>query len=124
MRVRVLTLALMLLAGCASSWDNYGPSLYGVLQEPSVETMQSHLELLARIIENARSDGRRPPPGMQAEYAYYARRLGRTQEAKEHIAAEARDYPEARTFLAVFERYLDTVSPISMPGEFAKGEGG
>jgi len=114
-----------LFAGCTSSpWSNYGPSMYSVLKDPSVETTQAHFELLGRVIQNARDGGRKPPPGMQAEYAYYATRLGRPEEAKQSIEAEAKDYPEARTFLVLFGRYLATVAPITTSTESVKGASG
>lgn len=124
MRCVLYTTGLLLGTGCASAWDNYGPSLYTVLREPSVETATRHLELLERIIENAKQAGVRPPPGIQAEHAYYARRLGRNQQAKESLEAEARDYPEARRFLEVLARHLEAVTPITNTRQEGQEEAG
>ncbi len=116
MRSATLIWVAMALVGCRSPWDRHDESLYAAMKEPSVATAQAHSELIHQILENARERGTRPPAGMSAEYAYYLAKLGRSKEAKAALELGAKHYPEAKTFLKVFERFLEGVTPLAHGG--------
>lgn len=100
-------------AGCRSTWSQHDESLYTVMKAPSPATTLAHAKLVKRVIDNAESANVRPPAGLCAEYAFYLAKLGRLDEAKVYLDRESTYYPEAKTFLVAFERFLQGVTPIA-----------
>ena len=113
-------LALMTLVGCRSAWQQHDASLYAVMKNPSPATAQAHAKIIETIIANAEAHGAAPPAGMSAEYAYYLAKLGRRDEAKAYLEREAKNYPEAKTFLVVLERFIEGVTPLAGDNSEAK----
>lgn len=107
-----LVIALVTLVGCKTAWERHDESLYSVMKNPSAATAEAHSKVIHSIIKNAQARDARPPAGLSAEYAYYLAKLGRRDEAKAYLDLEARHYPEAKTFLAVLERFLEGVTPL------------
>jgi hypothetical protein len=102
-----LLLVSVLCAGCAESWTVYEDSLYESLRVPGKESYASHAELLGRIVEEREQAGRKPPPGVFAEYGMYLARTGRTQDAARYFRAEKEAYPESATFVSAMERAIE-----------------
>lgn len=100
-------LFVLAASGCASAWSEYDDSLYRALRAPGRESAAAHAELLGRIVGESRSAGRRPPPGILAEYGIYLARTGRASEAKRCFEAEKEAYPESATFVAILERLTE-----------------
>jgi hypothetical protein len=116
---RSATLALLLAAACQSSkWDQYPGSLYTVLREETPAAVRAHRDLLGGLLDEAERGGRRPPPGMSAEFAYYCWLLGARDEARAAIDRERALYPESARFLEVLERFLPSLTVVD------GGEGG
>ncbi len=113
----VAAFAALAGSGCVSAWSLYEHSLYEALRVPGGESYAAHAELLGRIVDESRSAGRKPPPGIYAEYGLYLARTGRAQRAKECFEAEKEAYPESAVFVAVLER-------VVAGGRAFSGEGG
>lgn len=108
MPLRQFSLFFLLAAsGCASAWSEYDDSLYQALRAPGPESYAAHAALLERIVEEARSAGRAPPPGIFAERGIYLARTGRAAEAKRCFQAEKETYPESAAFVAILERLAE-----------------
>ena len=108
-------LGLLLLGGCASAWERYDESLYRVMREGTPRSIDDHRQLLDRVILDAERGGKAPPGGIYAEYAFYCWRLGDRAQAEAALDKEQAAYPQAKTFLGAFRRFLDTVTPIAPP---------
>ncbi len=115
-RPALLCLLLPLAAvatGCKSAWERHDEVHYVAIKTPSPETAQAYAKLLEEIIQNAEKANTRPPAGVCAEYAYYQAKLGRLDIGGPYLEKEAQYYPEARTFLTAFRRFLGGVTPFS-----------
>lgn len=103
--MRLCTILLALLAGCASDpWEGHDESLYGFLKYATPDSRRAHLDLLERVVAWNREAGRRPPPGVLAEYAYFLALQGETEKAVQALDEEARLYPEAAPFAGALRR--------------------
>ena len=76
------------------------------MREPSAETYESHLTLLQRVVDSRESKGKKPPPGICAECAFYLHRLGRSSEAATFIAKEKEHYPESTPIVSALDRVI------------------
>jgi hypothetical protein len=115
---RALAAALLLgCAGCATDagvfyWGQYEESLYVRQREGSDAGQAQALLMLERTIAQAEKEGRRPGPGVYADYGYLLYRRGRPAEAAGYFRKEADAYPEARPFMeAVMARVGDRRAP-------------
>ncbi|RME27821.1 MAG: DUF4810 domain-containing protein [Deltaproteobacteria bacterium] len=117
----------LLLGGCSaghgvwalrSHWYEYESSLYLATKEPAPENQRKHMEAMERLLSECDARGLKPPPGIHAEYALYAARLGRTGEVAAHLAREMESYPESAVFIGVLARILG----ISLPQTAPEGE--
>ena len=108
---------MLALAGCSSTWDKYPPSLYTALREETPVAIEKHEKLLERIITEADKSGKKPPAGIEAEYAYYSWRLGMPDKAREALRLEGVHYPESRQFLSIMDRFLPTLSTVEVKKE-------
>ncbi len=102
-----LLVAPVFCFGCAESWTMYEDSLYESLRVPGKESYSRHAELLGKIVEERQRAGRKPPPGVLAEYGLYLARTGRTQDAARYFRAEKEAYPESAAFVTAMERTIE-----------------
>lgn len=98
-------LVCFLFAACVTkrpidyAWGDYSKSLYKLKKGPTDERLQSHKEVLVRIITDSKENSWRVPPGIYAEYGYILLSEGKTSEGLANIELEAATYPESRVFM-------------------------
>ena len=105
-RLAVILGCALTLSGCQPAWLRYENSVYASIKESNQEAFAAHAVLLKEVIEEREAEGRKPPPGVCAEYAYYLARLGRGEESHTYLAKEVLYYPESRVFVAALERLI------------------
>ena len=99
--------ALALLSACASDpWGSYHDSLHDAISDGTREARIEHAEHLAQIVAAAELAGRKPPPGVYAELAYYQARLGDLAEVDRLLEKELESYPESEKFLGMLQNLL------------------
>jgi hypothetical protein len=107
MRATLSILFALYLVACASDpWSSYHGSLHDALSDGTREARSEHAEHLAAIVAAAEKAGRKPPPGIYAELAYYKARLGEPSEMSRLLAKEREAYPESEEFLGMLENLL------------------
>jgi hypothetical protein len=95
-----LLLALVLSAGCATSfydWGEYEESVYRVTQGgfdvgEEIRELEDHLE-------QVHLKNRRVPPGYHAHLAYLHAEAGDLEAAARHLRAEKELFPEGSVFV-------------------------
>lgn len=98
---------LPFLLGCrTSAWERYELSLYEHVRVPNEETLAVHASTLKQVIEEAEANGRKPPPGMCAEYAHILARRGDASGSRAFLEREVDAYPESASFTAVVGKLL------------------
>jgi len=97
---------VLLCFGCARGWERYSESLYHSMQEDSPEARENHGLLLAKIIDEAESKGKRPRPGLCAEYGFYLAKMQRTDQAALYLEKEIQYYPESIAFVRIINRMM------------------
>ena len=94
------------LAGCTPAWQLYEASAYRVFRTPGPKVFAKHARLLSRVIDQAESKGKKPPPGICAERAFHLWRLDRIDEAVAVLDKEEEHYPESKVFVAAQKRLI------------------
>ena len=94
------------LAGCTPAWQLYEASAYRVFRTPGPKVFAKHARLLSRVIDQAESKGKKPPPGICAERAFHLWRLERIDEAVAVLDKEEEHYPESKVFVAAQKRLI------------------
>ncbi|HMV07113.1 MAG TPA: DUF4810 domain-containing protein [Rhodocyclaceae bacterium] len=98
-----LTLALVLLAGCANRpqslyyWGTYQGQVYGQLQ--GTISPQAQIQSLEETREKARAEGKALPPGFQAHLGMLYGESGQLDRFQQNLDAEKRQFPESATFV-------------------------
>jgi len=78
-------------------WANYERDLHKALTEPKKAVI---LEVtLKEMIAEADAAGRKPPPGVLAEYGYFQLKAGDTEAAIKLFEREAREWPESEVLM-------------------------
>ncbi len=95
-----------ILSGCTPAWQLYEVSAYSVFRTPGPKVIVAHARLLARVIDQAESKGKKPPPGICSERAFYLWRLKRIDEAVALLQKEEEHYPESKVFVAAQKRFI------------------
>ena len=106
-RVLAVMAAAGILCGCSNPWEEYEDSLYRSLKVPGAEVYAEHTDLLRQVVAQFQDEGRKPPPGVLAEYGFYLARVGKPVEAKKYFRAEMAAYPESAVFVTVLERTIE-----------------
>lgn len=96
---------LLLLAsvGCVKPsmyyWGSYEHRLYKSYSNPETAP-EFHAELL-KILETSERRGKKPPPGIAAEYGFAQYKQGNTAKAIQYFQLEMDTWPESVTMLTV-----------------------
>ena len=104
MRIILLFLVILIVAGCVQNtsmyyWGNYSNTLYAYKKNPSQETLQTHINMLDKIINTSNRYGKRVPPGIYAELALMKKTLDPDANVSELLLLEKQTYPEAGKFM-------------------------
>lgn len=78
-------------------WSSYERDLFDTYSDS--ENLTKLGQTLLRIIKTSDTSGRKPPPGILAEYGYTLLRRGDTDVAIEYFEREAGQWPESRVFM-------------------------
>jgi hypothetical protein len=106
-RVRCLAVPVLALAvACGTPSPRYASSLEAVLREATPENLLAHRQALERALADYERAGTEPPPGLHAELAWYAHRLGDREAAAAALRKELTLHPAARDFVQALERFL------------------
>jgi len=103
--VIVLTLAITGLAEAKDPprlyyWSTYEQEMFLAYDLPDDEDRQMKLAAtLLRIIQKSDEAGRKPPPGLVAEYGYFLFQRGEYYSAIDHFSREATLWPESKTLM-------------------------
>ncbi|MDH4110153.1 MAG: DUF4810 domain-containing protein [Gammaproteobacteria bacterium] len=81
-------------------WSTYEYDLFYANTSPDDPEKAERLEAtLLKIIKQSDTSGRKPPPGILAEYGFFLYERGQTDEAIEYFEREAGQWPESRVFM-------------------------
>lgn len=103
---RLATLILVLAEACGAPPPRYATSLEAVLREATPENLLAHRQALERALTDYERAGTEPPPGLHAELAWYAHRLGDREAAAAALRKELTLHPAAKDFVQALERFL------------------
>ncbi len=98
-------LALAGVAGAADPprmylWSSYERDMFDAYERPDDEERQLELAAtLLRIIRSSDEAGRKPPPGVVAEYGWVLFRRGELYAAIDHFRREATLWPESEKLM-------------------------
>ena len=100
------------MSGCAQTggiyyYGSYSKTLYALKDSPSDETQLQHIEELHKIIDRSNEEGRRIPPGVQAELGYMYGKRGDINKAREFLNSEKITYPESQYFIDKLQEMLE-----------------
>ena len=85
-------------------WSNYERDMWLAYRQPDDEDRQLKLAAtMLRIITESDKAGRKPPPGIVAEYGYFLFQRGEYYAAIDHFRREANSWPESA---ALMERMI------------------
>ena len=107
----------VILSGCTPAWQLYEVSAYSVFRTPGPKVFAAHARLLGRVIDQAESKGKKPPPGICAERSFYLWRLGRTDEAVAVLEKEEKHYPESKVFVTAQKSFISGGKSATAPRE-------
>jgi hypothetical protein len=109
--------ALAVAAGCAPTtlygWGGYDEALYRHYRHP--QEREAWVEELRTVVLEAEQEGRRVPPGVQAELGYALLEEGRNQDAIAWFRREQAQWPESRELMAKLIRLAEQ-RPGAPPG--------
>ena len=101
----ILVLAI-LGSGCANIseagyyWGNYSYTYLETIRDPSTESNEKHTESLRKIIAESEERKLKPPPGVNAELAFWLLKLNpKSAEAQGLFEREIEIYPESQVFI-------------------------
>ncbi|MDH3350886.1 MAG: DUF4810 domain-containing protein [Gammaproteobacteria bacterium] len=81
-------------------WTTYEQEMYLAYDQPDDEDRQMKLAAtLLRIIQKSDEAGRKPAPGVVAEYGYFLLQRGEYYSAIDHFRREAATWPESKTLM-------------------------
>lgn len=82
-------------------WGNYSYTYLEAVRKPSAEATQKHIKELREILDKSEKEGLKPPPGLNAELAYWLMKSeeGNTEEAAIFFSREVDAYPESKIFV-------------------------
>jgi len=103
------------LQGCATStyyaWGAYDEALYAHYKDP--QEREAFVENLKKVLLQAEQEGRRVPPGVNAEYGYALYEEGQYVEAVVYFQKERDLWPESRTLMEKMIRNAERQKPAS-----------
>jgi len=106
--VAVALLLALAIAGPAEAkdpprlyyWSTYEQEMFLAYDQPDDEDRQMKLAAtLLRIIQKSDEAGRKPPPGVVADYGYFLYQRGEYYSAIDHFRREAKLWPESKTLM-------------------------
>ncbi len=81
-------------------WSDYEMAMYRAYSNPDDEDLQMKLAAtMLRIIEESDKAGRKPPPGIVAEYGFFLYQRGELYAAIDQFRREATLWPESKTLM-------------------------
>ena len=81
-------------------WSSYEYDLFYANTSPGKPEKAERLEAtLLKIIKQSDTSGRKPPPGILAEYGFFLYERGQIDEAIEYFEREAGQWPESEVFM-------------------------
>ena len=104
----VALLLVLAIAGLAEAkdsprlyyWSTYEREMFLAYDQPDNEDRRMKLAAtLLRIIQKSDEAGRKPPPGVVAEYGYFLFQRGEYYSAIDHFRREATMWPESKTLM-------------------------
>ena len=106
--IRLLPIAALILAVLVAPasyadddttyyWSSYERDLFLLYSNP--ENLERFEATLERIINTADTSGRKPPPGILAEYGYIHYERGDLESALHYFEREARQWPESEVLM-------------------------
>lgn len=112
-RLAIAVLGAAVLVGCAAqptryAWGAYEDLVYVTYTKPGTLTPEMQADQLQKDRETARAAGKPLPPGWRAHLSYVYHQMGRTDLAREELAAEQAAFPEATTFVGTLLANLGT----------------
>lgn len=106
----IVTLAVM--TGCVTStglydYGSYSKRQYHMAKLQTPEATAEYEAEILRLIEKARANGRRPAPGLLAEYGYLQALKGDSSTAETYFQEELSFYPEAQGYIDFLRQMLN-----------------
>ena len=102
----LISVLAILGSGCANIseagyyWGNYSYTYLETIRDPSTESNEKHTESLRQIIAESEERKLKPPPGVNAELAFWLLKLNpKSTEAQGLFEREIEIYPESRVFI-------------------------
>jgi hypothetical protein len=103
------------LQGCAAStyyaWGGYDEALYAHYKNP--QEREAFVANLKKVLLAAEQEGRRVPPGINAEYGYALYEEGQYVEAVVYFQKERDQWPESRVLMEKMIRNAQRQKPAS-----------
>jgi len=103
------------LQGCATptyyAWGAYDDALYAHYKNP--QEREAFVENLKKVLLEAEKEGRRVPPGINAEYGYALYEEGRYVEAVVYFQKERDQWPESLVLMEKMIRNAQRQKPAS-----------
>lgn len=103
---KILILLVIAFAGtsCATqtqlyNWNGYDNAVYAYTKRSDEKSVESLMEIYAKLIQNSGGTRNVPPPGVCADYGYLLIQGGKVEEGKKLLVQETVLYPESKQFI-------------------------
>ncbi|MCT4599325.1 MAG: DUF4810 domain-containing protein [Marinifilaceae bacterium] len=97
-----LILAIILFSSCSKNlykWGNYEKKSFAYYDKQTPESRKEFVESLKTIIISSNRAGKKPAPGIYAEYGYLLFMQGKKGSAINLLKKEIEAYPESKLFV-------------------------
>ncbi|MBI0329590.1 DUF4810 domain-containing protein [Burkholderia plantarii] len=112
--------ASALLAGCAApqppslyEWNGYQREVYDYLK--GEKAPQEQIDALEKALQKIRADGKRPPPGFQAQLGVLYAGAGNDEQAMQAFEAEKESFPESAPYMDLLMKKPGRTTPLALP---------
>jgi hypothetical protein len=103
------------MQGCATpthyAWGSYDDTLYSHYKNP--QEREKFVENLKKVLLESEQDGRKVPPGINAEYGYALYEEGQYTEAVVYFQKERDLWPESRVLMEKMIRNAQRQKPAT-----------
>ncbi|MCH4896377.1 DUF4810 domain-containing protein [Marinilabiliaceae bacterium JC040] len=97
-----ILLIVILFSSCSNSlykWGNYEKKSFAYYEKQTPKSKKAFYESLRTIIIESHRAGRKPAPGIYAEYGYLLFMQGKKESAINLLKKEIEAYPESKLFV-------------------------